>query len=360
MPNDESNEKLSESNVDDEPESERKGTEDSGEKGGSSQLWWKVAVVALLLVAIVGIIASKQNETQNATPETDQASGASKYGDDEEEKGEDFPADTVLATVNGEEITRDELDAFFQTVPEQHRAAFKNSKHELLEQLITRELLLQQARALAEEEGEETQGDQETESDDQDTDDNEVIESLLQRRVLDDIDVTEEEVKEFYERNKAQIPSGRSFEDVKDTLRNYALQEKQSEAVVGYVKKLDDEADITRNEEWVEVQKARADDNPLDRALDKDMPVLADFGRDSCTPCKMMKPILEKLESEYKGRAEVLIINTNEHPNIAQREGVRAIPTQIFYDAEGNEVDRHQGFMSREDLVEKLQELGVE
>lgn len=160
--------------------------------------------------------------------------------------------------------------------------------------------------------------------------------------------------------HKDEMPAGRTFEELQDPLRAYALQEKQGEAVDAYLANLRAAATITRNEGWVEAQKARAADNPLDRALATGRPVVADFGRGVCIPCKMMKPILDKLQEEYKGRADILIIEIDEYPAVTQCVGIRAIPTQIFYDAAGDDIYRHQGFMSREAIVGKLREMVVE
>jgi thioredoxin 1 len=106
-------------------------------------------------------------------------------------------------------------------------------------------------------------------------------------------------------------------------------------------------------------QKPPVADNPLDHALATGRPVVADFGRGMCVPCKMMKPILDELGGQYKSRAEVLIIEIDDYPDVTRRVGIRAIPTQIFYDSDGNEVYRHEGFMPREDIVAKLAEMGV-
>lgn len=101
-------------------------------------------------------------------------------------------------------------------------------------------------------------------------------------------------------------------------------------------------------------------DNPLDGALATGRPVVADFGRGICIPCKMMKPILDELKEHYAGRAEVLIIDIDEYPAVTQRVGIRAIPTQIFYGAQGREFHRHEGFMPREDITARLAEMGAE
>lgn len=330
------------------------------------RVWWKVAIVLVLVAAVAGIIANKQrgNDLPKAAPaatgagnQSAQDQGPVAHGGAEENTS---GPDTVLATVNGGEIALAELEKALRDMPEQYRAAFKNNQHELLEQLITRELLLQEARSSAASTAEELEKPQQEAAGAERPDEDRLIDALLKRDVLEEVDVSEADIREFYEQHKDEMPAGRTFEELKDSLRDYALQEKQSEAVEAYLAKLREAASIHRNEEWVDAQKARAADNPLDRALAIGRPVLADFGRGKCIPCKMMKPILDDLKEEYAGRAEILIIEIDEYPAVTQRVGIRAIPTQIFYDAEGNEVYRHQGFMPREAIVEKLREMGVE
>ncbi|MFH1488522.1 MAG: thioredoxin family protein [Pseudomonadota bacterium] len=87
---------------------------------------------------------------------------------------------------------------------------------------------------------------------------------------------------------------------------------------------------------------------------------MLDLGADSCIPCKMMAPIMKKLEKDYKGRADILFIDVWKNPEQAKRFKVRAIPTQIFFNKEGNEVERHVGFLKEGAIVEKLKSLGVE
>lgn len=87
---------------------------------------------------------------------------------------------------------------------------------------------------------------------------------------------------------------------------------------------------------------------------------LIDLGAKKCIPCKMMAPILEKLEKRYRHKAAIVFIDVWENRQQAQRFGIRAIPTQIFFDPRGKEVFRHVGFMSEEAIVEKLGQMGVE
>jgi len=89
------------------------------------------------------------------------------------------------------------------------------------------------------------------------------------------------------------------------------------------------------------------------------MVTMVDIGAHSCIPCKMMTPIIEELSKEYDGRAAIAFIDVWEHRAEAKKFGVRTIPTQIFYDAEGKEMYRHTGFLGKEAIVVKLKELGV-
>ncbi len=109
-----------------------------------------------------------------------------------------------------------------------------------------------------------------------------------------------------------------------------------------------------------EKETTAVDLDPLAAGLRSGRPVLADFGRGTCVPCKMMQPILEKLQKDYAGRVEVLIIDIGEYASLARDCRIAVIPTQIFFDASGNEVGRHQGFMPEEDIVRQLKMMGVE
>ncbi len=92
----------------------------------------------------------------------------------------------------------------------------------------------------------------------------------------------------------------------------------------------------------------------------KALPRLVDLGADKCIPCKMMAPILEELKSEYEGTLIVEFIDVWKNPDEAPKYGIKLIPTQIFFDASGKERFRHEGFMSKEDILAKWKELGVE
>lgn len=91
---------------------------------------------------------------------------------------------------------------------------------------------------------------------------------------------------------------------------------------------------------------------------ERNLPMLLDLGSSYCTPCQMMVPELDALSEEYAGVVDVVFIDVNENQHAAESYGIRLIPTQIFLDADGNELFRHEGFMNREDMAAKLSEFG--
>lgn len=90
------------------------------------------------------------------------------------------------------------------------------------------------------------------------------------------------------------------------------------------------------------------------------IPRLVDLGAEKCIPCKMMAPILEELKAEYQGKMDVIFIDVWQEPKKSREYGVRMIPTQIFYAPEGKELSRHQGFISKEDILATWKKLGYE
>lgn len=95
-------------------------------------------------------------------------------------------------------------------------------------------------------------------------------------------------------------------------------------------------------------------------APSRSIPRLVDLGAGKCIPCKAMAPILEQLRVDYTGRLEVRFIDVWKTPEEAQPYGVRMIPTQIFYAADGRELARHEGFISREEILATWKSVGVE
>jgi thioredoxin 1 len=89
-------------------------------------------------------------------------------------------------------------------------------------------------------------------------------------------------------------------------------------------------------------------------------PKLLDFGAGTCIPCKKMAPILQELAEEYKGRVVIKIIEVYQERELTRANGIRLIPTQIFFDTKNQEVYRHVGFMGKEQIKAMFQKMGVQ
>ena len=92
----------------------------------------------------------------------------------------------------------------------------------------------------------------------------------------------------------------------------------------------------------------------------KGLPALIDVGAGICIPCKLMAPILEELKEELQGKITVQFLDLNKYPGLADIYRINIQPTQIFYDASGKELFRHEAFYSKEDILGKWKELGVD
>ena len=90
-----------------------------------------------------------------------------------------------------------------------------------------------------------------------------------------------------------------------------------------------------------------------------DTVTMVDLGATACIPCKMMAPIIEELEAEYRGKAAIIFIDVWKNPDEGKKFKVSMIPTQIFFDRAGNEVYRHSGFMDKKTIVAQLAQMGV-
>ncbi len=95
------------------------------------------------------------------------------------------------------------------------------------------------------------------------------------------------------------------------------------------------------------------------KALSSGKPAVIDLGARTCIPCKKMAPILESLAGECRGRAAVLFIDVRKDQAAAERFRIQMIPTQIFFNAQGQEVKRHVGPMDKAEIVTELKAAGL-
>ena len=94
-----------------------------------------------------------------------------------------------------------------------------------------------------------------------------------------------------------------------------------------------------------------------EKVLKSSVPVLVDFWAEWCPPCKMIAPILEEIAGEYDGRALICKLNVDENQAIAQKYGIRSIPTLLFI-KDGQVQDQVVGALPKDQLSAKIDKLG--
>ncbi len=94
------------------------------------------------------------------------------------------------------------------------------------------------------------------------------------------------------------------------------------------------------------------------KELGKNQAVMFEVGSDSCKSCKQMALMLQQIKEDYP-KFKTYFIDIGKERNASKELNVRLIPTQIFYDKDGNEIFRHVGkFKNKELLIKKLKSLG--
>ncbi|MEM7305095.1 MAG: thioredoxin [Planctomycetota bacterium] len=101
------------------------------------------------------------------------------------------------------------------------------------------------------------------------------------------------------------------------------------------------------------------DDRGFDREITQSKgAALVDFSAEWCAPCRALGPTVDAVANDFAGRATVAKVQVDDSPELANRFGVRSIPTLIFF-RDGEEVDRVVGALSYAELQERLSGLAA-
>ncbi len=100
-------------------------------------------------------------------------------------------------------------------------------------------------------------------------------------------------------------------------------------------------------------------DGLLNKAKKEGKAVMLELGSVGCIPCEQMKPVMEKLRTNYRSKLEVIFIDVRKDRDSGRKFGVAMIPTQVFLDKNGKEFHRHIGYYAYEEIAPVLKKAGL-
>ncbi len=250
----------------------------------------------------------------------------------------------VLAEAAGSQYTNEQLQATIKDLPPEVLPQIQKNLIFLLEQRLAVMVLVKEAKSA----GIPTEG----------VSDEDIIQALLMN-VAKDVTVTEEDVKAFFEANKAMIGET-PYEEVKGPIEAMLAQEKQQQVVNVYLEQLEQKADIRINRQWFEENSRLTRDNPVDKARFSGKPSVIGFGASGSLPSEMMQPMLDALQKKHAETLNVVSVNLAEERVLGARYGIGSVPAQVFFDKGGKEVFRNAGVLAEEEMVKQLAGLGID
>lgn len=108
-------------------------------------------------------------------------------------------------------------------------------------------------------------------------------------------------------------------------------------------------------------QKSKSANKDTVMVEKKPLVTFIELGSVRCIPCKMMQPVMKSIEEKYGSQVKVVFYDvwTQEQQHFAQVYRIRVIPTQVFLDADGKEIMRHEGFFPEKEIDTFLQSQGL-
>jgi len=263
------------------------------------------------------------------------------------------PERQKLAVINDRKITVAQFERDLEKVPPPFQDVLREEPKQFLEQMILKEVLLEEAQRQG------VKADPTAKGEDADMS---VIQNLLKKEVLDKVEVNPQEVQEVYQQHRDQMGK-KPLSEVGPVIEAAIREVKGKEKAEEYVASLKNKAKIEIDESLLKgisaLPPSTNTKEEFSQALKGGKPFLVDFGSNSCLPCRQIRPILKEIEKEYTGKAQVLIVDVYKFQDLAQEYRVSLIPTLVFFDKGGKEVFRHVGAWDKASIVGKLKEAGA-
>jgi thioredoxin 1 len=236
---------------------------------------------------------------------------------------------------------------------------FREEPNNLLERMIVRILLLQEAKKQGLSAPVKTYKDP---ANNPLPPEESIIVDLIGKKFSSPPEVKREEVEGFYKMYKDRM-QGKPLKEVAPAIEQYIREAKQQQALAQFLEELRKNAKVDINQERLKKIAAKPPEmdteEDLKQALTSGKPVLVDFGANSCVPCRQMRPILKEIGTEYSEKAKIVVIDIYKYQKLAQEYKILMLPTLVFFDPKGKEAFRNVGPLEKEKIIAKLKEIGM-
>ncbi|KAH1065130.1 hypothetical protein J1N35_030117 [Gossypium stocksii] len=105
----------------------------------------------------------------------------------------------------------------------------------------------------------------------------------------------------------------------------------------------------------LQVEAKKQTFNSFDDLLaNSDKPVLVDFYATWCGPCQFMVPVLNEVSATLKDKIQIVKIDTEKYPSIADKFNIQGLPTFIIF-KDGKPLDRFEGALGADQLIQRIE-----
>ena len=253
-------------------------------------------------------------------------------------------ADGVVAQCEGITVTQKDLDAQIGKLTGSTREQARRYPVYTLEQYFAKQLTLVEAKDWAKKNGH------------AESSDDQLAQSYLAAQVPK-FEVSDKEAEDFYKEHASMFGGGSTYEQVKDTVVYFVRDQKTSEAQDQFTGSAGRRHQIIVSASWVRSEHARWAQNPVEQARLSGKPTYVNFGVIGC--CDKMNPVTQALRLGYGDTLNVVFVHTGQEEILSDLYGVSTIPVQLLFDKDGKLLLRHQGNISKEQVLAKFAESGI-
>jgi hypothetical protein len=252
--------------------------------------------------------------------------------------------DGVIARCEDITVTRSDLESQITKLPDPTQQQARDYPVYVLDQHLTKQLTMLEAREWAKKNPQSASSDYQ------------LIRSYLAAHTPK-FEVSDKEAEDFYEEH-SKLFGGSTYEQVKSSVLYFVRDQKAAEAENALTGSAGKRHKILVSDSWIRAEHARWSKNPVERARVSGKPSYVNFGVIGC--CDRMHPVTESLRSEYGDRLNVVFVHTGQQDVLSDLYAVTTVPLQMLFDQHGKLLLRHQGNITKEQVVATFAESGID